>query len=325
MNVNLINKRVLFIGIGFYDYEDAIRRKIQELGAIVTYYSDKSVWEKYLILRVLAKTFSLNYAKLGDSHFDRVLKKIDGETFDYVLVIKGDRLTERFISTLRTKLNSAHFILYQWDSLVRIPSVPKLFPYFNKIFSFDRVDCLSNEALTFRPLFFRDECSNEKSCTKFDMTFIGLLHSERFSYIDTISKWAKENQLSTFFYLTTGLKVFVQNLYSGKLKFLHIRRLSYRKVMAIIAASKVIIDISHPLQSGLTMRTIEAIGQRKKIITTNSDVLNYDFYNDNNIVVFHGDAEGLSREFIDMPYSRVADSIISRYTLTSWVSDVFRV
>lgn len=325
MNECLMNKKVLFIGIGFYDYEDAIRKKIEDFGATVYYFTDKSIWERYRLLKIIAKIFFLNDVNFASAQLSRILKKIDGEYFDYVFVIKGDRLTEEFVSKLKSNLSSAEFILYQWDSLVRIPSVLKLFPYFNKIFSFDRVDCLNDERLIFRPLFYRDECVAYDSLEKFDISFIGLLHSERYSYIDAISQWANQNHLNVFLYLTTGWKIYFGNFFNRKLKFLHINRLSYKKVTSIIAASKSVLDISHPLQSGLTMRTIESIGLRKKIITTNSDIVNYDFYNEENVAVLHDDCKSVNLDFINLPYSKIDDSIISRYTLTSWVNDVFKL
>ena len=67
-----------------------------------------------------------------------------------------------------------------------------------------------------------------------------------------------------------------------KFKF---KGLDYNTVNENIEKSNTILDIHHPKQTGLTMRTIEMIGMNKKIITTNKDIINYDFYNPNNILV----------------------------------------
>ena len=39
-----------------------------------------------------------------------------------------------------------------------------------------------------------------------------------------------------------------------------------------------VLDSAQDGQLGLTIRVLEAIGAKKKIITTNEDVINYDFY-----------------------------------------------
>lgn len=324
MNENLSKKRILFIGIGFYDYEEAINDKLQECGAIVTYFSGQLLWERFLLLRVIAKIISLDIEKLRSQYFNSIVGKIAENSFDYVLIIKGDQVTEDFISTLREKLSLAHFIMYQWDSLVRVPTALKLFPYFDKIFSFDRIDCLNYPMLHFRPLFFRDKGRGASLPNKFDITFIGFLHSDRLSSVLKISAFCRENKLTSFFYLTTGLKQYFEKLINGDAGFLHLRKMSHQKVTAISAASRVILDFSHPLQFGLTMRTIEAIGLGKKMITNNGDIVNYDFYDKSNILVIDEDCEGVNKEFVGLPYSKTPDCILNGYTLESWVCDVFR-
>ena len=47
----------------------------------------------------------------------------------------------------------------------------------------------------------------------------------------------------------------------------------------------IILDIAHPHQKRLSFRPYEAMGLRKKLITTNKDIANYDFYNPNNIFI----------------------------------------
>ena len=45
-----------------------------------------------------------------------------------------------------------------------------------------------------------------------------------------------------------------------------------------------VVDVENPGQHGLTMRSIEIIGLKRKFITTNPDIVNYDFYNSNNMI-----------------------------------------
>ena len=46
----------------------------------------------------------------------------------------------------------------------------------------------------------------------------------------------------------------------------------------IVTNSKCVLDSAQANQNGLTIRVIEMLGAKKKIITTNEDVVNYDFY-----------------------------------------------
>ena len=43
-------------------------------------------------------------------------------------------------------------------------------------------------------------------------------------------------------------------------------------IVSLYKESEVILDINHPGQNGLTMRTFEALGAGKKLITTNTEI-----------------------------------------------------
>ena len=86
---------------------------------------------------------------------------------------------------------------------------------------------------------------------------------------------------------------------------------------------KCVIDIESPTQNGLTMRTIEMIGLKKKLITTNKDIVNYDFYNPNNILVCDRDNFKIDKSFIETPYEELAKEIYEKYSLKGWLLQIF--
>ena len=53
----------------------------------------------------------------------------------------------------------------------------------------------------------------------------------------------------------------------------------FSKFYQFYLEGNIILDIAHPHQKGLSFRPYEAMGLRKKLITTNKDITNYDFYN----------------------------------------------
>ena len=63
--------------------------------------------------------------------------------------------------------------------------------------------------------------------------------------------------------------------------------------------SKVILDINHPYQRGLTLRTFEALGA-KKIITTNQEIKKFPFYNENNVFVIDRTNIRLNKSFLKL-------------------------
>jgi hypothetical protein len=86
-----------------------------------------------------------------------------------------------------------------------------------------------------------------------------------------------------------------------------------------------ILDIEHPKQTGLTIRTLETLGARKKLITTNSSVKDYDFYRDSNICVVDRNDPVIPQCFFDTPYQDVSDAIFNRYRLSGWMDEIISV
>jgi hypothetical protein len=317
-------RRILFIGIGFYDYEKVIVERLQYHGAITFAFVDQpEIVRKGFFAPFFRKTnFLLKY--IIRRHEAMILDVCSKTNFDQVLVIKGTNLSLNFLDSLRRQQKSAEFILYQWDSLARLPSINDRKKYFDNVFSFDRKDTLVDANLIFRPLFFRD--SEEPKCQKLsiDISFVGWLHADRLALIRRFQRDAENVGLNTFVYLYTGIFTWLTLKLRGDSRDVHFRPLPYKKLTDVISSTRTILDLPHPAQSGLTMRTIEAVGARKKLMTTGVDIVNYDFYSNKAIRVLSTDEFKIDKSFIvdeDVPYS---ENVRKRYSLDAWLMDIFQ-
>ena len=87
--------------------------------------------------------------------------------------------------------------------------------------------------------------------------------------------------------------------------------------------SKIILDIAHPHQKGLSFRPYETIGLRKKLITTNKDIVNYDFYNPNNIFVIEDiDNITIPLEFFKTDYQEIDIKLREKYHIKNWIHNI---
>ena len=98
----------------------------------------------------------------------------------------------------------------------------------------------------------------------------------------------------------------------------------FKNVYEIYDQAKCVIDIESAKQCGLTMRTIEMIGLRKKLITTNKDIVNYDFYHEDNILVVDRNNFVLDEAFIDRPYYHLDEQIYEKYSLSHGIMEVLK-
>jgi len=95
-------------------------------------------------------------------------------------------------------------------------------------------------------------------------------------------------------------------------------KISGDQIIKIFEDSKYILDAPQKGQTGLTIRTIECLGAKKKLITTNKDIINYDFYNENNILVFDGEINKDSPFFVN-EYEDIDAYIYEKYSLKNWL------
>ena len=70
---------------------------------------------------------------------------------------------------------------------------------------------------------------------------------------------------------------------------------------------------------GLTLRTLEALFFKKKLITNNRDIVNLQFYNANNIFVLGIDKLENLKIFMDKPYENIEQKVIDYYDFNEWL------
>ncbi|MEQ3044081.1 hypothetical protein AAA017_10910, partial [Odoribacter splanchnicus] len=107
------------------------------------------------------------------------------------------------------------------------------------------------------------------------------------------------------------------------LKDFHYKALAKNELFEVIKKSRTILDIQHPKQSGLTIRTIEMIGARRKLITTNSNIKEYDFYHPANIFIVDRECPVIPDDFFKMDYHQVNSDIYYKYSLDGWLDEIF--
>jgi hypothetical protein len=327
----LTGKRILFISPKFFKYEEEIQKKMTDLGAIVDFYDEKPFNDA--LSKIVLKIAPFFLKQKLSKHYKHLL--LIKNNYDFVFIIKCGYMSENILKQLKDLNKTSKFILYLWDSVVLVPGIKKKFKYFDSIFTFDRIDSKNNPMMKFRPLFFLDEYNFSKGISSsknflYDVCFIGTLHSDRYTIIKKLNKkllnlklnFFTNNYLpSKFVYLL--FKVTRKNFFFSRINEFSFTKLTKEQIRNILQSSKCVLDIEHPSQDGLTMRTIEMIGMRKKIVTTNQDIINYDFYDSRNIYVLSRKNPFISIDFLNSKYAPIKNEIYKSYTLYSWLSDIF--
>ncbi|MCI6953057.1 MAG: lipopolysaccharide biosynthesis protein [Spirochaetia bacterium] len=328
MSCDLTNKRVLMFAPKFFGYEKEIANKLKQFGAEVDLYDERansSTWGKIFI----RLQFFFPVKKKIKEYYHNVIA--NNKNYDYVIFINPETVTVDFLKQMRGKFTNAKFILYVWDSLENKPHVKTIISLFDRKYSFNKDDCKKYDFL-FRPLFFSDSYDLKNVTTvheqKYDIVFVGTIHSDRYFILEKIKTWAVDNGLKVYFFMYFPSRVLyfkhkISNLRKGikKSDFSFVSK-SPNEIKDLFLASNVIVDIQHPNQTGLTMRTMETLGLEKKLITTNSDIKQYDFYNPQNVYVIDRKQPVINKEFIKEPYVKINEGIRQKYSLNGFIEEI---
>ena len=182
--------------------------------------------------------------------------------------------------------------------------------------------------MIFLPLFYSNKIDSFVEEKTF--SFVGFGHSKRHYFIHKIIDFARLNNytydfklyLPSILYYIRG-KYFTKAFQNAKYHDFIYKSLSEKDVMDIMKKSKIVVDYEVGTQSGLTMRTIETLGCHKKLITTNKNILKYDFYNSQNILVVDRENPVIPVEFVETPYKELDNDIYNRYYISEWLKYMF--
>lgn len=311
------NLNILILGIRFYDYEIIIKNKLISLGAKVDLY--------YQVDKIIVFNSYFNLIKNYNKKIyqEKLLNKVCEKNYDLILIFKGEDISYNFISRLKSNNKNSKLILYLWDEICRIKDISKKFIFFDNIFSFDRLDCIKNKSLTFRPLFYRDDNKSNISNLIYDLSFVGYFHSNREILQSLFYKANYQKNFTTFLHLYTGKFQYIKRKLIGNTYCLYSYPLSYSDVNYIYSSSKSIIDIPYTSQSGLSMRIIESLCHGKKIITSNKDIINYEFYDKDLIYLFENENLTLNDNFLINKEKKLYKNFNKEYySLNRWLCDV---
>lgn len=329
---NLLNgKKILLFSQYFFGYEKKIKTKMEELGAYVDLYDEMSI--KNMYERAVLKVLPAIFKNKTEKYYGKILEDVKNIEYDYVLFIDCEMPTENVLRNYREEFSNSIFCLHLWDSVGNLKGVEKKFKYFDYITTFDRDDAQKYE-LMFRPLFYCDEykAKSEIQTYCYDISFIGTIHSDRYRILKRIFEQAKRENRSFYFYPYLQSK-FIYYIYRvikkefkgtsiGDFKF---AKLDSKEISKIIDESRIVIDIQHPKQTGLTMRTLEMLGMKKKLVTTNADIMNYDFYCSNNISIIDRNNPIINSDLYCSGYQDVDEKVYEFYSINQWCIDVLGV
>lgn len=324
MKYSLANKKVLFVAPQFFGYEQEIRSEIERRGARVDFLLDRPFTSPFL---KAVTRWRRQWVMSAADRYYRANTNFNAD-YDYVFVVNGQTLSAEILEEWRNSFKNAKFFLYMWDSFGNRKDAISNLRYFDHVFTFEQGDA-SKYNIHFRPLFFsRGFEAGADVPVQWDISFVGTAHSDRYAVASKVAKGlGSEVRAHWYLFLQAKWVYWAYRLINpgfrpARLADFKFTPLTKADVQRVFFGSAAVLDIEHPRQTGLTMRTLETLGARKKLVTTNASVQSYDFFSSSNICVIDRNDPVVPEEFLRTPYVDVERSIYERYRLEGWLDEI---
>lgn len=337
-------KTVLFIGPKYMDLYKDIIDGFTKIGYTVDFASELSSKKDPLNVRKgWFDYFSFGYDKVKEDYWIKVLnQKKYNKKYDILFVLNGQGLHRYIFETLRRRNKELKCYNYLFDTIKGVYKFNVFFPYFDKVYSFDKGECAIYD-INWLPIYWVEQ--NEKCEEQYVLFGFGSYIPSRFTFYKSLFDFANKKSINCYIKLRCVIhrewlykivqligRPFGFNLYLS-IEDYHSplivqSTMSPSEFRAMINRSKVIVDTHPEHQDGMTARFMWAMGAGKKIITTNVSIVDYDFYTPNSIFVIdkplNEKIENSLWTFIneDSNANDIVRGIINKYKIDNWIKTI---
>ena len=247
---------------------------------------------------------------------------IGNEIYDIILIIRPDMFALKTLEHLKTKTKL--FKTYFFDGIYRFPRKFKTLHLFNEIYSFEPNDCKKFGFLPITNFIYEEAIINPNNNTnnplKYSLFNITSYDKKRFKMLLKIASVLKQQKQEYKIIVKTNKKIVTNGLIDIIREPMKLENMKILLEESICMLDFGVLD----KHSGLTFRIFEAIGLHKKIITNNPDIINYDFYDPQNILIIDLKNIIIPTSFLTSKYNPIPIEIYRKYTLNTWVKTVFK-
>lgn len=325
--LSLNNKRILLIAPSFFEYYKMIKHELERSGASVWCINDDFLSNSFLYKYIYRR---LAYLKFHYADKQYLSKLHDIPTnLDYIFIIRGSAISTKVLEELKEKNPSAKLIMYQWDSVRNNQNALVLARYCDENITFDPEDA-STYGWKYRPLFYYDT-SDERCEKEYDFAFVGTLYYKRAEVLKKIKSFCNKEGYKLFDYLYVNKwEYYIHRFLMRDKRYcvlnkdeVHFMALSKKELSDIYRKSKILVDYTAETQTGLTMRTIESIGFKCKLLTNSNIIKTTDIYNETNVHIYDLEEFKIDSSFINNGYKELDKDILNYYSVQGWIKSIF--
>ncbi len=319
---------VLLVSPAFFGYERSIEEEFRAAGAEVTYVDER--FSNHWTARALVRLAPAVARPLTHRHFRRALARLGDRRVDLVLIIKGETVPEWFLREVIRRNPAVRTAYYSFDAKPAKDNADRLIPLCDAAFSFDRADVAADRRLQYKPLFVSRAYTpgahhRDRGVA---MAHVGTVNPERYALVTAVA--AAVGPATVHLYAPARTYVTLRRVVDPRFRRIDPRGVSTRKlapeeVAARFREARVVVDVQQSGQSGLTMRTFEALASGAALLTTNPSVAEEEFFDPSRIAIVRPDDRRAAVEAVARLAAGHLDGSpppgFEAYSLSRWVAD----
>ena len=321
-----LKSKALIVAPEFYDYHKEIIKSVEGKGVEVDFYPEDITTITFRVMRHFS-TLYVDYVRR--KYLQKILDSIEFDSYKTVLVIRGGILTVESLETLRAKLPTAKFVMYQWDSNRQSQYKDKI-KYFDIVKTFDLYDS-EEYGIEYQSLFYSQrykDIADLKKDMKYDLIFYGAFHSDRLEVIRKVDDFCISNDLAFKHHLYITKLSLIKNLLTrfikfSDLKFLKTFKSDNTQILSSYSKARCVLDVELNIQTGITMRTFEALGSGVKVVTTNSYIAKDPIYSIENICIIDRNSPTVDLDFIKSDFKKCP--LYERSYIDNWLDNILDI
>jgi hypothetical protein len=278
---------------------------------IKPFYKNNSYTSRFIRKIVLKLNFKLFEKKIFEHWMNDISKCEIVVVFD----IGNAKEILRFIRTMYPK---KRIIFWYWNIVARSVDIKTIKDLDIEIWSFDKNDCHRYGLKNNTQFYFVKNASslpNDYKKEFNDIIFVGT-NKNRDHILESLLSIFESQGLSFFYYLVTSIK----EKKKKSIKWYYLKSIKYTNLTELIRNCKAVLDIVVLDQVGLSLRPLEALYFKKKLITNCKSIKSEKLYNPNNVFILGEDNINKLKDFVNSPYDEKDFMILYKfYSESEWI------
>lgn len=270
-------QNIAIIGPSFFGYLETLQEGFRARGIETRFYDER--WSNSVATKLALRFLPMGVKRaLARRHHEGIVREILERDTTHVLVISSELFPVAFLETLRAK--GMVVVSYSFDSFANKPHMSAVSAIADAAASFDPDDCAAAE-MTYIPLYSNVPLAEQETpfaARDIDVLYFGTLHSNRPVWISRAKALCEKNGWNGRFllYFHNRLIWYVRFAFKPSVwslgRLLTTTSFSSAYLTETTRNAKVVIDVHHPGQTGLTMRVFEALSCGSVVVSTNPKV-----------------------------------------------------